>query len=60
MFRAQVLRALNRTGVNVNQIARALNSDYTPPDIRQRLDELHRLLTLIADALRQPTDGREG
>ncbi|MBT2398432.1 MobC family plasmid mobilization relaxosome protein [Streptomyces sp. ISL-100] len=59
MFRAQVLRALNRTGVNVNQIARALNSDYTPPDIRQRLDELHRLLTLIAEALRQPTDPRE-
>ncbi len=59
MFRAQVLRALNRTGVNVNQIARALNSDYTPPDIRQRLDELHRLLTLIAGALREPTEATE-
>ncbi|MBW5250105.1 plasmid mobilization relaxosome protein MobC [Streptomyces sp. P01-B04] len=59
MFRAQVLRALNRTGVNVNQIARALNSDYTPPDIRQHLDELHRLLTLIAGALREPTDATE-
>ncbi|MFB7083150.1 plasmid mobilization relaxosome protein MobC [Streptomyces sp. NPDC056308] len=59
MFRAQVLRALNRTGVNVNQIARALNSDYTPPDIRQRLDELHHLLTLIAEALREPVDARE-
>ncbi|MFD6802779.1 plasmid mobilization relaxosome protein MobC, partial [Streptomyces cyaneofuscatus] len=59
MFRAQVLRALNRTGVNVNQIARALNSDYTPPDIRQRLDELHHLLTLIAEALRRPTDSTE-
>ncbi|MGJ5698165.1 MobC family plasmid mobilization relaxosome protein [Streptomyces pratensis] len=59
MFRAQVLRALNRIGSNVNQIARALNSDFTPPDIRQRLDELHRLLTLIAEALRQPTDPRE-
>ena len=44
MFRAQVLRALNRIGNNVNQIARALNSDYTPPDIRERLDELHHLL----------------
>ncbi|MEU6874663.1 plasmid mobilization relaxosome protein MobC [Streptomyces sp. NPDC046751] len=59
MFRAQVLRALNRTGVNVNQIARALNSDFTPPDIRQRLDELHHLLTLIAEALRRPTDPTE-
>ncbi|MBT2401898.1 MobC family plasmid mobilization relaxosome protein [Streptomyces sp. ISL-100] len=59
MFRAQVLRQLNRIGVNVNQIARALNSDYTPPDIRQRLDELHYLLTLIAEALRQPTDPTE-
>ncbi|MFG2560977.1 plasmid mobilization relaxosome protein MobC [Streptomyces sp. NPDC048496] len=59
MFRAQVLRALNRVGVKVNQVARALNSDYTPPDIRQRLDELHHLLTLVAEALRQPTDARE-
>lgn len=59
MFRAQVLRALNRIGANVNQIARALNSDLTPPDIRQRLDELHRLLTLIAEALRQPADPKE-
>ncbi|MFD4857141.1 MobC family plasmid mobilization relaxosome protein [Streptomyces atratus] len=59
IFRAQVLRDLNRTGVNVNQIARALNSDYTPPDIRQRLDELHHLLTLIAETLRQPTEARE-
>ncbi|MET8327496.1 plasmid mobilization relaxosome protein MobC [Streptomyces sp. NPDC005181] len=58
MFRAQVLRALN-TGVNVNQIARALNSDFTPPDIRQRLDELHHLLALIAEALRRPTDPTE-
>ncbi|MFF4532877.1 MobC family plasmid mobilization relaxosome protein [Streptomyces sp. NPDC001407] len=54
VFRAQVLRQLNRIGVNVNQIARALNNDHTPPDIRQRLDELHHLLTLIAEALRQP------
>lgn len=59
MFRAQVLRELNRIGVNVNQIARALNSDFTPPDIRQRLDELHHLLTLIAEALRRPTDPTE-
>ncbi len=59
IFRAQVLRALNRTGSNINQIARALNSDLNPPDIRQRLDELHRLLTLIAEALRQPTNPRE-
>ncbi|MFG2861724.1 MobC family plasmid mobilization relaxosome protein [Streptomyces sioyaensis] len=53
-FRAQVLRQLNRIGVNVNQIARALNSDLTPPDIRHRLDELHHLLELIAQALCQP------
>ncbi|MBC9730451.1 plasmid mobilization relaxosome protein MobC [Streptomyces sp. TRM68367] len=56
VFRAQVLRQLNRIGVNVNQIARALNSDHTPPDIRQGLDELHHLLELIAEALRQPVD----
>ncbi len=55
-FRAQVLRQLNRIGVNVNQIARALNSDHTPPDIRQRLADLHHLLELIAEALRQPAD----
>ncbi|MER6101795.1 MobC family plasmid mobilization relaxosome protein [Streptomyces sp. NPDC001832] len=59
MFRAQVLRQLNRIGVNVNQIARALNSDLTPPDIRQRLDELHHLLKLIAEALREPADSRK-
>lgn len=59
MFRAQVLRALNRIGVNVNQIARALNSDYTPPDIRERLNELHHLLAAIAEALRQPADEAE-
>ncbi|WP_420709560.1 MobC family plasmid mobilization relaxosome protein [Streptomyces sp. FxanaA7] len=58
-FRAQVLRQLNRIGVNINQIARALNSDHTPPDIRQRLTELHHLLELIAEALRQPTDPEE-
>ncbi|MFI6769463.1 MobC family plasmid mobilization relaxosome protein [Streptomyces sp. NPDC050355] len=58
-FRAQVLRQLNRIGVNVNQIARALNSDRTPPDIRQRLDELHHLLELIAEALREPADPTE-
>ncbi|MGW3122183.1 MobC family plasmid mobilization relaxosome protein [Streptomyces sp. NPDC001107] len=56
IFRAQVLRQLNRIGVNVNQIARALNSDLTPPDIRQRLTELHQLLELIAEVLRQPAD----
>ncbi|MEV6883374.1 MULTISPECIES: MobC family plasmid mobilization relaxosome protein [unclassified Streptomyces] len=55
-FRAQVLRQLNRIGINVNQIARALNSDHTPPDIRQRLTELQQLLELIAEALRQPVD----
>lgn len=59
MFRAQVLRELNRIGVNVNQIARALNSDLTPPDIRHRLAELHRLLELIAEALREPTESRK-
>ncbi|MFE1507828.1 MobC family plasmid mobilization relaxosome protein [Streptomyces sp. NPDC058726] len=56
IFRAQALRQLNRIGVNINQIARALNSDHTPPDIRQRLTELHDLLELIAEALRQPID----
>ncbi|MEU6089075.1 MobC family plasmid mobilization relaxosome protein [Streptomyces sp. NPDC047085] len=55
-FRVQVLRQLNRIGVNVNQIARALNSDLAPPDIRQRLTELHQLLELIAEALRQPAE----
>ncbi|MFJ4722968.1 MobC family plasmid mobilization relaxosome protein [Streptomyces luteogriseus] len=59
MFRARVLRQLNRIGVNVNQIARALNSDHTPPDIRQRLTELHHLLELIAEALRQPAEPEE-
>jgi transposase-like protein len=56
IFRAQVLRQINRIGVNVNQIARALNSDRTPPDVRQCLTELHDLLELIAEALRQPAD----
>jgi len=59
VFRAQVLRALNRIGSNVNQIARALNSDYTPPDIRERLEELHHLLTKIAEALCEPADRTE-
>ncbi|MGW1539327.1 plasmid mobilization relaxosome protein MobC [Streptomyces sp. NPDC002309] len=59
MFRAQVLRELNRIGGNVNQIARALNSDLTPPDIRHRLNELLRLLELIAEALREPADSRK-
>ncbi|MGV9424438.1 MobC family plasmid mobilization relaxosome protein [Streptomyces sp. NPDC003656] len=55
-FRAGVLRHLNRIGININQIARALNSDLTPPDIRQNLAELHRLLELIAEALCESTD----
>ncbi|WUH92452.1 MobC family plasmid mobilization relaxosome protein [Streptomyces sp. NBC_00433] len=59
MFRAQVLRALSRIGNNVNQIARALNSDYTTPDIRERLDELHHLLSTVAEALREPADRAE-
>jgi hypothetical protein len=59
MFRAQVLRELNRIGVNVNQIARALNSGLTPPDIRERLGELHHLLELIAEALSEPADTRK-
>ncbi|MFD3572296.1 MobC family plasmid mobilization relaxosome protein [Streptomyces sp. NPDC058644] len=58
-FRAQVLRQLNRIGVNINQIARALNSDLTPPDIRQRLTELEQLLELIAEALRWTADPEE-
>ncbi|MCM8555487.1 plasmid mobilization relaxosome protein MobC [Streptomyces sp. STCH 565 A] len=59
IFRAQVLRELNCIGVNVNQIARALNSDLTPPGIRHRLDALLRLLELIAEALREPADSRK-
>lgn len=59
MFRAQVLRELNRIGVNVNQIARALNSDLTPPDVRHRLDELHHLLDLIAGALCEPVEAEK-
>ncbi|WP_369390163.1 MobC family plasmid mobilization relaxosome protein [Streptomyces sp. CG1] len=58
-FRAQVLRQLNRIGVNVNQIARALNSDLTPPDLHQCLTELQQLLELIAEALRQPVEPAE-
>lgn len=58
-FRVQVLRQLNRIGVNVNQIARALNSDLTPPDLRQNLTELQQLLELIAEALRLPADSEE-
>jgi hypothetical protein len=42
--------------VNVNQIARALNSDRTPPDLRECLTELHDLLEMIAEALRQPAE----
>ncbi|MBT3153108.1 MobC family plasmid mobilization relaxosome protein [Streptomyces sp. CHD11] len=59
-FRAQVLRQLNRIGVNINQIARALNSDLTPPDIRQHLVELQMLLELIAETLRDPAGPVEG
>jgi hypothetical protein len=59
MFRAQVLRELNRIGVNVNQIARALNSDLTPPDIPRRLGELHSLLELISEPLRDPDTTRK-
>ncbi|MFF1416716.1 MobC family plasmid mobilization relaxosome protein [Streptomyces sp. NPDC058280] len=59
VFRAQVLRQLNRIGVNINQIARALNSDFTPPDIRERLDELDHLLSQIAQVLREPADPTE-
>ncbi|MGI5470255.1 MobC family plasmid mobilization relaxosome protein [Streptomyces sp. CA-132043] len=59
-FRSQVLRHLHRIGVNVNQIARALNSDLTPTDTRDTLAELHRLLKLIAEALREPADPTGG
>ncbi|MFJ3606739.1 MobC family plasmid mobilization relaxosome protein [Streptomyces anulatus] len=59
MFRAQTLRALARIGSNINQIARALNSDLTPADIRERLDELLHLLRLIAEALHEPADPTE-
>ncbi|MFE2426587.1 MobC family plasmid mobilization relaxosome protein [Streptomyces sp. NPDC059373] len=57
VFRAQALRHLNRIGHNVNQIARAFNGAYEPPtDFRHTLDDLHHLLTQIAEALRQPAD----
>nr|WSW71495.1 MobC family plasmid mobilization relaxosome protein [Streptomyces sp. NBC_00995] len=46
-------------GVNVNQIARALNSDLTPPDVRDRLDELHHLLDLLAGALCEPAEAEK-
>ncbi|MFJ8253284.1 MobC family plasmid mobilization relaxosome protein [Streptomyces sp. NPDC094466] len=59
MFRAQTLRALSRIGSNINQIARALNSDLTPTDIRERLDELLHLLRMIAEALHEPADPTE-
>ncbi|MFJ4972435.1 MobC family plasmid mobilization relaxosome protein [Streptomyces sp. NPDC088755] len=59
MFRAQTLRALNRIGSNINQIARALNSDLTSPDLRERLDELLHLLRVIAEALHEPADQTE-
>ncbi|MFF2727589.1 MobC family plasmid mobilization relaxosome protein [Streptomyces sp. NPDC058008] len=59
VFRAQVLRQLNRIGVNINQIARALNSDLTLPDIREQLDQLDRLLSQIAQALCGPADPTE-
>ncbi|GAA2259114.1 hypothetical protein GCM10010430_48950 [Kitasatospora cystarginea] len=56
-FRAKVLRLLSGYANNVNQIARALNGGYEPPvDILQTLDELHRLLVQIAEALRHPVD----
>lgn len=58
-FRAQVLRHLGRIGVNINQIARALNSDLTPADIRHHLAALRNLLELIADALREPSETTE-
>ncbi|MFD5873848.1 MobC family plasmid mobilization relaxosome protein [Streptomyces sp. NPDC060322] len=59
VFRAQVLRQLNRIGVNINQIARALNNDLTPPDIRERLNTLDDLLSQIAEALHEPADSTE-
>ncbi|MEV0535593.1 MobC family plasmid mobilization relaxosome protein [Kitasatospora sp. NPDC050463] len=60
VFRVQVLRALNGIGHNINQIARALNGGYQPPaDSRQKIDELHTLLTQIAEALRPPANVEE-
>ncbi|WP_333482357.1 MobC family plasmid mobilization relaxosome protein [Streptomyces sp. RPT161] len=51
------MRQLNGIANNINQIARALNGGYEPAaDIRHTVDELHHLLTQIAEALRQPAD----
>ncbi|NYI05555.1 MobC family plasmid mobilization relaxosome protein [Allostreptomyces psammosilenae] len=58
-FRAQVLRALNRIGNNVNQIARAHNMGDHPTHTQAVLEDLRRLLEDIAEALCHPTE-REG
>ncbi len=60
LFRARVLRHLNKIGHNVNQIARAFNGAYQPhPEFREQLDELRALLTQIAEALRPSADTEE-
>ncbi|QMU74602.1 MobC family plasmid mobilization relaxosome protein [Streptacidiphilus sp. PB12-B1b] len=60
VFRARVLRHLNKIGHNVNQIARAFNGAYQPhPDFREQLDELRALLTQIAEALRPSANVEE-
>lgn len=57
----QVLGHLGKTGSNLNQIARYLNTgggaDTVLPDIREALDDLARIRSLIYDALGREPDG---
>ncbi|MDF3292280.1 MobC family plasmid mobilization relaxosome protein [Streptomyces silvisoli] len=56
-FRAKVMRQLSGIANNINQIARALNGGYEPAaDLPHTVNELHHLLTQIAEALRQSAD----
>ncbi|MGS3139816.1 MobC family plasmid mobilization relaxosome protein [Aeromonas sanarellii] len=57
----QVLGHLGKTGSNLNQIARYLNTgggaETVLPDLREALDDLARIRSLIYDALgREPDD----
>ncbi|MEU6967468.1 plasmid mobilization relaxosome protein MobC [Kitasatospora aureofaciens] len=60
-FRAEILREINAVGNNINQMVHVLHrDDRIEPDIRERLDQLWRLLTAIAEALLIPTTSPEG